>query len=85
MDQRTVDLINQLGVVPEHLTYDYRTRRGVLYLPAGTCGDMTGCIALFEQIDPAVLEVDTIAGRHLDTYYIKFKDGTWNAYSMASV
>ena len=43
----------QCGVVS--LAYDFRSHTGQLYLPEGHCCDMTGCIALFEAIDPNVV------------------------------
>ena len=60
------------------LTYDFRSRTGQLYLLDGDCCDMTGCVDLFEAIDPTVTAIDTYSGDEADTVYRK--QGTeWRA------
>ena len=64
------------GVVS--LAYDFRSRTGQLYLPDGHCCDMTGCIALFQAIDPDVTAIKTYSGDKADTAYRK-KGTEWKA------
>lgn len=60
------------------LAYDFRSHMGQLYLLDGDCCDMTGCIALFEGIDPKVTTINTHSGDQADTMY--HKEGTvWSA------
>lgn len=53
------------------LSYDFRTRTGELYLPDSNCCDMTGCLELFEAIDPSVVAIETRSGNRADTAYRK--------------
>lgn len=53
------------------LTYDFAARYGDLRMHEGDCCDMTGCVALFEAIDPGVLIIQTWSGRALDTAYMR--------------
>jgi hypothetical protein len=60
------------------LAHDFRSHTGQLHLPDGDCCDMTGCVALFEGIDPQVTAINTYSGDKADTVYRK--EGTeWNA------
>lgn len=64
------------GVVS--LAYDFGSHTGQLHLPDGHCCDMTGCIDLFQEIDPEVTAIYTYSGGRADTAYRK--SGTkWNA------
>ena len=56
----------------ERLTYDFNKRSAVLELPPMSCASMTGCIRLFERIDPDVEEIKTISGYGGSRY-----DGTY--------
>lgn len=60
------------------LTYEFHTHTGQLYLLDGDCCDMTGCVALFEGIDPEVKAIKTYSGDKADTVYRK-KGTEWNA------
>ena len=62
-----------------NLTYSFETRTGVLYLPAYACTSMSGCIALFERIDPHVQRIQTMSGDQRDTAYARI-DGIWRAW-----
>lgn len=53
----------------DRVEYDFRAGKGTLYLPAGDCCDMSGCIAFFEAIDPKVQAIDTFSGGKRDTGY----------------
>ncbi len=53
------------------LTYDFRSQTGQVYLLDGDCCDMTGCVALFQGIDPKVTAIDTYSGDKADTVYRK--------------
>ena len=54
------------------LEYDYRTRIGTLRLDG--CCDMSGCLRLFQQIDPEVERIDTFWSGEPDTAYIRKGD-----------
>ena len=61
------------------LVYDFRSHTGQLNLPDGDCCDMSGCLALFEAIDPKVTAINTHSGDKADTVYRK--EGTeWKAF-----
>ena len=57
------------------LTYDFASRTGRLNMEEGACCDMTGCIRLFEAIDPRVLVVQTFSGEKQDTEFRHSKTG----------
>jgi hypothetical protein len=59
------------------LAYDFRNHTGQLYVGDGECCDMSGCVALFEGIDPEVKAVNTFAGDQADTAYRK-KGNDWS-------
>lgn len=61
------------------LVYDFRRRTGELYLPDANCCDMTGCVELFEAIDPKVVAIDTRSGDRADTAYRK-EGAEWKAF-----
>lgn len=61
-----------------NLSYDFTTRTGYLNMPDGVCTDMSGCIRLFEKIDPDVRTIRTFAGNEEDTAYHR-TDGVWEA------
>lgn len=69
------------------LRYDFEYARGCLILPPDTCVDMSGAIALFERVDPRVLQIETFAGLNAsgglirDTAYRRGKSG-WHAYDL---
>jgi hypothetical protein len=60
------------------LAYDFRRHEGQLYLLDGDCCDMTGCVNLFEGIDPKVTAISTFSGDNADTVYRK-EGKEWNA------
>jgi hypothetical protein len=60
------------------LAYDFRSHTGKVYLADGECCDMSGCVALFERIDPKVTAVETFSGDRADTVYRK-AGKEWNA------
>jgi hypothetical protein len=68
----------------QSLTYDFPSRRGRLYMPWGNCCDMTGCIALFERIDPDCALIETYEGNErgkgyqADTIY-RLTEAGWEA------
>jgi hypothetical protein len=54
----------------DHLEYDFRIKVGYLYMaPVNNC-NMTGCVALFKDIDPTVKMIATFAGDRPDTLYL---------------
>jgi len=63
----------------QKLTYDFKTRIGVLVLEDNSCTDMSGCIQLFKKIDPSVEAIQTIAGNRKDTTY-RLVDEKWQAF-----
>ena len=64
------------------LEYDFTTRMGELLMGEGSCTDMSGCIAIFTQIDPDVEIIRTWrcgkTSRIEDTAYRKWDD-KWHA------
>lgn len=69
----------------QRVTYDFKERRGVLLMGDGSCTDMSGCIRVFERIDPDVQRIDTYAGPVPDTVYRRHSErfGGWRAYPPA--
>jgi len=61
------------------LDYDFHTHAGKLHLVDGHCCDMTGCIKLFQSIDPQVIKILTYSGDDEDTSYRK-TDIDWESY-----
>jgi hypothetical protein len=53
------------------LLYDYRLRKGKLFMPANNSCDKTACIEMFKAIDPEVREIETFAGTEVDTLYMR--------------
>ena len=66
------------------LKYDFCKNRGEIFFPSGTCCDMSGCIAFFEQIDVDVLEIQTYSGVELDTKYVRDENG-WKAFRVRRI
>jgi hypothetical protein len=62
----------------EDLTYDFRTREGQIHFPRLNCCDMSGCIRLFQGIDPRVQAIQTFNGDGPDTRYT-LTGGRWVA------
>lgn len=60
------------------VTYDFKTRSGRLDIGNGGCCDMSGCISLFQQIDPAVASITTYSDGDIDTIYTRTA-GKWSA------
>jgi hypothetical protein len=58
-----------LACLVRSLSFDFANKRGELHLPPNCCCDMSGCIAVFQAIDPEVKEVQTFAGKEPDTRY----------------
>jgi hypothetical protein len=69
---------DRLGALVEHLSYDFKSRTGMLTIPELCCVDMDATISLFVDIDPQVKIIMTIAGEILDTTYMR-RDETWTA------
>jgi hypothetical protein len=61
------------------LAHDFRNHTGQVYLLDGECCDMTGCVALSEEIDPEVTAVRTFSGDRADTMYRK-QGKEWSAF-----
>jgi hypothetical protein len=53
------------------LDYDFRIHAGELFLTDGGCCDRTGCLKLFEAIDPDVQLIDTYSGAKADAVFRK--------------
>src|SRR5215831_11102346 len=68
-----------LGTSVKSLDYSYTTHSGRLYMPAGCCCDMAGCIKLFSRIDPDVAFIQTFSGSEEDTAYARLPHGQWQA------
>lgn len=62
----------------QKLTYDFKEKVGHLFLEDGDCTSMSGCIKLFQAIDPRVVGILTIAGGRQDTGYVQI-GGKWEA------
>jgi hypothetical protein len=62
--------VEGLGTCIWSLSYDAHTRTGTIEMPEGSCTDISGAIALFTRIDPAVVRVITKAGGKLDTSFV---------------
>jgi hypothetical protein len=60
--------------------YEPASRRGVLCMPDGSCCDMSGCIVVFEAIDPMVAKIETWAGDRPDMAYVKLPGGGWSSH-----
>jgi hypothetical protein len=64
----------------QRLEYDFTSRTGLLVMNEHDCTDMSGCIKVFEGIDPEVKLIRTIeASGRPDTTYRKLADG-WKAF-----
>ena len=61
------------------LDYEPRSKIGKLYMADHCCCDMSGCIDIFEEIDPAVQRINTFAGEAPDTIYQRI-DGRWQSF-----
>lgn len=60
------------------LFYDFQKRKGTLYMGEDSCCDMGGTIAMFQAIDPDVVEIQTARFPDVpDTNYRKTPDGKW--------
>jgi hypothetical protein len=64
------------------LAYDFTKHTGQIHLLAGDFCDMSGCVAVFEGIDPKVTAIDTFSGERVDTKYRK-EGGGWIAFKSA--
>jgi hypothetical protein len=60
------------------LTYDFGSHTGRLFLPGRDRCDMTGCVKMFEGIDPKVTAIQTYSGNKPTTMYRK-DGGEWRA------
>lgn len=52
------------------------TRKGIVYIAPGTCVDMSGCISLFESIDPEVSEIETYSRDPADPHTFYRREST---------
>jgi hypothetical protein len=57
------------------ISYDFRRRRGRLYLPDLCCVDMDACIRRFTGLDADCQRIETIAGSQPDTIYARGPHG----------
>lgn len=67
---------------PNHIEYDFHERVGRLFMDNGSCCDMAGCIAIFEAIDPHVLQIQTFTddSHSWDSVYMRERLGAkWEA------
>lgn len=62
------------------LSYDFDKRLGTLKMAPNQSCDMSGCVKLFEGIDPDVQMIETFAGNESDTIY-KLVAGAWQSAS----
>jgi hypothetical protein len=76
---KTTALYERLKCEVVSLAYDFRSHTGELYMADGHCCDMTGCVALFEGIDPKVTAINTYSGDEADTMYRKGGE-EWKAF-----
>jgi hypothetical protein len=60
------------------LSYDFAQHVGLLLMAEGECCDMTGCVRLFEAIDPNCARIETVSGKEIDTAYVRNERG-WRA------
>jgi hypothetical protein len=56
------------------LLYNRDEHVGVALFPPICCCDMTGCIAVFQTIDPDVIQIQTFSGDKPDTIYTRDGD-----------
>lgn len=68
-----------LGCEVDRLEYDFNKRIGRLFMPKDNCCDMSGCVAMFERIDPHVKRIETFAAGKPDTMY--GRPNGWVAYA----
>lgn len=61
------------------LAYGFLSRTGRLDMIADNCCDFSGCLSIFEKIDPEVDTIMTYAGGEPDTIYRK-EGKEWNAF-----
>jgi hypothetical protein len=71
----------EMQAIVESIQYDFRRRVGVVDVAAGGCTDMSGAIAFFTRIDPAVRRIETLSDYVPDTVYVRTDDtgDTWEA------
>lgn len=69
--RREVTRRNDLVCSVTALHYDFSMHAGTLVMAHLECCDMSGCIALFKKIDPAVRFIQTVSGNVPDTCYAK--------------
>jgi hypothetical protein len=62
------------------IEYDFEMRAGFLHMSLGCCTDMSGCIRLFQRIDPNIRVIYTLSGSVEDVAYYR-EQGTdrWRA------
>ena len=63
------------------LACDFRNHTARLDVPTGECCDMTGCVSLFQEIDPNVRIIRVYSGVELDIEYRLGKIG-WTAHNL---
>lgn len=62
------------------LEYDFKVRTGRLYMPTVNCCDMSGCLKIFEAINPWINCIDTYADGKIDVRYKKNQHNRWKSY-----
>lgn len=61
------------------ISYDFISRCGEVWMPAGSCTDMKGAIEWFGDIDDGVKAIMTWSEGLPDTSYIRDDAGNWRA------
>jgi hypothetical protein len=61
------------------IRYDFILKYGTVVIDDHGCTDMSGCIAFFERIDPAVRFIQTHSGGRPDTAYKRNAVDQWEA------
>jgi hypothetical protein len=61
---------NRLKCRVESISYYFSLRAGIVYVGRGECCDMSGIIALFQDIDPFVYHIETRSGDDPDFVYL---------------
>jgi hypothetical protein len=69
----------KLWCTPVGHSYLYERHEGLFFHEEHEVADMAACIAFFKQFDPLVKVINTFAGSHAETIYVRTDDG-WQAF-----
>lgn len=69
---------SQLQCYVHEIHYSFENKIGALIMGNNSCCHMPGCIDYFKSIDPNIKEIQTYAGKTLDTVYI-MNNNDWTA------